>query len=200
MIALRLFLAVVVLCFLTAWPVSAAPISIDFADNLGPLDSGVVDLVFTSPGPGVGTLTFDLIGYLTVDGNIPGHDSFFLSINGPRGNFLDGIFRMGGGGPPVAFDYIVPGVTIVSHTDNGPGLGGLTQLSATFNIQAGVNIIQFDYLMMGSGLADEAWGFANAQVRGNIVSEPATLALMGAGVAWSLIARRRTRPRSLHRD
>jgi hypothetical protein len=197
-LALRLFLAVIVLCLLSARPVSAAPISIDFADNVGPLDSGVVDLAFNSPGPGVGTLTFDLIGYLTVDGANTEHDSFFLSINGPRGNFLDGVFRMGGGGPPIIIDFIVPGVTIVSHTDNGPGLGGLTQLSALFNIRAGVNIIRFEYLMVGAGLADEGWGFENAQVRGNVVPEPGAFALIGAGVVWCLRVRRRTRPRALH--
>lgn len=196
-LALRLFLSVIVLCFLSAWPVSAAPISIDFADDVGPLESGFVDLTFNSPGPGVGTLTFDLIGYLTVDGANSEHDSFFLSINGPRGNFLDGIFRMGGGGPPITIDFIVPGVTIVSHTDNGPGLGGLTQLSVDFNIQAGVNIIRFEYLMVGAGLADEGWGFKNAQVRGDVVAEPATFILIGAGVVWRLRARRRMTPRTL---
>jgi hypothetical protein len=193
-VALTQPLAFALWIFLVAHPVAAAPISIDFADNVGPLDSGSVELSFNSPGPGLGTLTFDLIGYLTVDGATQGHDSFFLSINGPRGNFLDGIFRMGGGGPPILFDFIAPGVTVVSHTDNGPGLGGLTQLSASFTIQEGVNTIRFEYLMDGAGLADEAWGYANAQVVGNVepssVPEPVSLALFSAGLLLHLVSRR----------
>jgi hypothetical protein len=154
---------------LVAGPVTAVPISIDFDDNLGPLDSGFVDLSFNSPGFGTGELTFDLIGYLTVDGANAEADSFFLSINGL--DYLDALFRMGGGGGNV-IDFIRPGVTIVSTVNNGPGLGGLTQLSALFSIQPGVNTIRFRYLMVGAGLADEAWGFRNAQLRGSVDLPP----------------------------
>lgn len=61
--------------------------------------------------PGGATLTFDLIGYLTVDGNNGYNDTFNLTVNGTQ--LFSGGFDMGGAG-----------VTIVSSTTYGFGQGG----------------------------------------------------------------------------
>jgi hypothetical protein len=164
-----------------ALPVGAVPFTATPPDTPGPLNGGSVPYTIISPGasssPGNATLTFDLVGFLTVDGSNCCTDTFTLTINGNP--LFSGGFNMGGGGTNF-INFIDPGVTIVSTTSNGFQLGGLTQFSVDHALVAGANSYLFDYGAM-QGLGDEGWGLRNLRVTADVnvssVPEPGSLAL-----------------------
>lgn len=155
------------------------------ADKLGPLNGGTVSYTVTTPGasssPGNATLTFDLIGYDSVDGANSFKDTFKLSVNGTL--LFQGGFDMGGGGTSFV-DFANPGVTVLSTVSNGFFAGGLTQLSIAHTLLSGSNTYLFDYGTM-QGLGDEGWGLRNLRISADIapVPLPGALILFGAGLA-----------------
>lgn len=164
----------------SAW---AVPFLAQPANTLGPLDGGSVTEMINSPGSsaaGAAILTFDLIGYRTVDGINCCTDTFKLSVNGSL--LFSGGFDMGGGGSQFT-NFIDPGVTIISTMSNGISNGGLTQFSVAHTLLPGNNTYLFDYGDM-QGLGDEGWGLANISISADVsttvnVPEPGTLALVG---------------------
>ncbi len=164
----------------SAW---AVPFLAQPANTLGPLDGGSVTEMINSPGSsaaGAAILTFDLIGYRTVDGINCCTDTFELSVNDSL--LFSGGFDMGGGGSQFT-NFIDPGVTIVSTMSNGISNGGLTQFSVAHTLLPGNNTYLFDYGDM-QGLGDEGWGLTNISISADVsatvnVPEPGTLALVG---------------------
>ncbi|MBV5328467.1 MAG: PEP-CTERM sorting domain-containing protein [Chlorobium sp.] len=169
------------------------------ADNVGPLDGGLLTYHFTSPGASANdkaNLSFDLLGYLTVDGSNGYKDTFTLTVNG---NILfSGGFNMGGGGQTFETSkasgvlYTTPG-----YGDNYiGGQGGSTHFSVAYTLLSGDNTFTFDYGVM-QGLGDEGWGLMSISTRADItenspVPEPATMLLFGTGIAGlASIARRK---------
>lgn len=189
-------LAVVAAFTLTSLPAMAVPFSAGPFSAPGPYDGGTGPgpVVLISPGasaPGGATLTFDLLGYLSVDGANCCTDFFNLTINGTL--VFQGGFDMGGGGSNF-INFIDPGVTIVSTTSFGGFGGGLTQFSVAHTLLAGANTYLFDYGVM-QGLGDEGWGLDNIRITADItpadVPEPMTLSLLGAGLLGLGVARRK---------
>ncbi|WP_028862629.1 PEP-CTERM domain protein [Psychromonas aquimarina] len=171
---------------LTAMTASAIPFVATPADTLGPLNGGSVLENVVSPGAGSAVLTFDLLGYKSVDGANGYQDIFRLDINGS--NLFTGSFNMGGGGATNII-FQDPGVTVVSTVSYGLFRGGLTQFAVNHNLLSGNNSYLFDYGVM-QGLHDEGWGLRNIVIRGTVsdVPEANTVGLLILSLAmlfWS---------------
>ena len=176
--------------FLGTWlntlplPVGAMVFTSNLTDTPGPLDGGAVSYTVTSPGassaPGNATLTFDLVGYISLDGlNPPFTDTFSLTINGTE--LFRGGFDMGGGG--TTFIDVGTSNMIVSTLSNGFFAGGLTKFSIAHTLLAGDNTYRFDYGSM-QGLGDEGWGLRNLSIAADItpVPLPGAVLLFGTGL------------------
>lgn len=166
----------------------AAPFAATLSVDAGPLNGGSQSYQITAPSTGSANLTFDLLGYNSLDGANCCSDTFTLTVNGSQ--LFSGGFNMGGGGSNFV-NYIAPGATVVSSVSYGSWAGGLTKFSVDHALLAGTNTYVFDYGSM-QGLGDEGWGLANAKITGNVATpEPATMLLLGSGVAGLLGARRK---------
>jgi len=189
--------------------------STDFSSGVGaewaisaPVNSGAAGILGELAGPGdvsatlsqssvgasaanAGTLTFDLLGFRSIDGAGGFADTFNLVINGAT--VFQAQFAMGGGGGEV--------VIINSNGATYTGVGNLRSIVVPFTVLAGANTLQFAYANLQDGI-DEAWGLDNVAFRATVadaptggVPEPATWAMMilGFGAAGTALrSRRRT--------
>jgi len=170
--------------------------SLNTADTgiLGQLQDGSATLDLFAAGPTSTSLSFDLLGFRTLDG--AGNcctDTFNLSLNNVV--ILSGAFDMSGGGTNTVFINSVS--AIVNTVSSGYGQGGLTTVSIqSLSIVPGLNSLRFDYGMPLQGIGDESWGLDNVNAAGqvSVVPEPAGSATLLAGLlATGLWMRRRAR-------
>ncbi|MBI1395428.1 MAG: PEP-CTERM sorting domain-containing protein [Betaproteobacteria bacterium] len=169
-----------------SWSVSNT--STGAAGILGQLDGGSATLSLSAPGAGNATLSFDLLGFGSVDAYNCCTDIFSLSVNGNA--LFRAAFSMGGGGTE-QIDLNTAGATVT-------GTGTMSRhISMSILLQSGTNSLVFDYGQM-QGLNDESWGLDNVSVSArdlvapdNTVPEPSTIGLVGAAiVAFGMRARR----------
>ncbi len=145
-------------------------------------------------------LTFDLVGFASLDGLNGYTDIFTLAVNGA--NVFFGTFNMGGGGLSLAsgpagatWSTVTNGCATNPCTD-ATWLGGTTHVSLPISLLGGSNTIKFAYLSPNGpfagpqGTGDEGWGIGQYTV--TAVPEPETYAMLLAGLGIvGLMARRR---------
>lgn len=153
---------------------------------LGRFSGGYGVLSLDSPGSGTGRMTFDLLGYGTIDGYNCCTDKFQLTVNNTE--IFRGVFNLGGGGTE-GIELAPAGTTVVSGA-------GLRTISIDVALVFGTNTMRFDYSPM-QGFADEAWAVDNVSLSASgltpAIPEPETYALLIAGLALVAAASRRRR-------
>jgi hypothetical protein len=130
-------------------------------------------------GSGAGNITFEIQGYLSLDGSNCCTDTF--SFYNDSDLLFQGTFNLGGGGTDIVFAN--PNGATFSATNFGFYNGGLLNVSIPVNFTAGNHILTFDYSGSFQGLGDEGWGLNSVTVEGvAAVPEPETYAMLLAGL------------------
>lgn len=149
-----------------------------------------------------GSLSFDLLGYGSLDGINRYVDVFTLTVNGAR--VFGGSFNMGGGGKSQAWGPAgMTWSTITNGCATNPCTadtfeGGSTHVEMPISLRSGENWLRFAYASptsprgQGQKAGDEAWGVESYTV--TAVPEPETYAMLLAGLGlMGLMTRRRRR-------
>ena len=130
-------------------------------------------------GSGAGNITFEIQGYLSLDGSNCCTDTF--SFYNGSDLLFQGAFNLGGGGSNVILAD--PNGATYSVVDFGFYNGGLLNVSIPVNFTAGNHVLTFDYSGSYQGLTDEGWGLNSVTVEGiPAVPEPETYAMLLAGL------------------
>lgn len=165
---------------------SLASHAVTISAPIGPLET---DMSFTrhvaGGAGGAAAISFDLLGYNTLDGVNFWQDNFVLALNGT--NIFSAAFDLGGGGTNVIFQNLLTGFTQTGGSA-GLGLGGSLSLSGLVNLLAGDNTFSFSYVSLASpnhagfqGAGDEGWGIKNLDVSTAVIS-PSAIPLPPAGL------------------
>jgi hypothetical protein len=184
---IRALIALSAVAALSAGPAVAAPLFSDTTptDAMGSPGQKIYSF---AAGATSASLSFELAGYLSLDGNnAEWTDTFTLAVNGV--DVFSGMFNMGGGG----FNQVTlaPAGTIWSTYTNDctpdpyncttiPYAGGKTDITLPITLAAGTNTLSFSYAGTTQGIADEAWGINSLTV--TAVPEPETYAMLLAGL------------------
>jgi hypothetical protein len=185
---------------------SLASQAVTISAPVGPLETDMSFTRHVAGGSSGGTaiVSFELLGYNTLDGTNFWQDNFVLTFNGA--NILTAAFDLGGGGTNQIFQNLLTGFTQSGGT-NGIGLGGSVALSGLINLVAGDNVFNFGYTSLGApdnagfqGIGDEGWGIRSldvtaASVAPSVVPLPPAGMLLGVGICglFSLAGRKKSR-------
>ena len=158
---------------------SATANAVVLPSSAGPLDTGTsFSTVFNGTG-GSNTISFDLLGYYSLDGVNCCTDTFHLSLNGTE--IFSGSYNLGGGGSNLT--YIDSIGSVITGLSNAPWDGnfknGTITISGLLTLLSGSNTLTFAY-DPGQGLGDEGWGVNNLNV--SSVPVPPAALLLGTGL------------------
>lgn len=146
------------------------------AGPTGPVASpGSFTYNFNAPG-GSGAASFDVNGYLSLDGVNCCTDTFTLNLNGL--DIYSASFDLGGGGTNTVF--LAPIGATQNPVSFGFFAGGVASVFVPLTLIAGNNVLTFSYAGVPQGTGDEAWGLSKVSVTA-AVPEPRSWALMIAG-------------------
>lgn len=161
--------------------------------SVGPLATGTsFNTSFSSLG-GSSAISFDLLGYFSLDGINCCTDTFRLKLNGLE--IFSGSYNLGGGGNNSTITDLI-GSTIVGLNPDPIFYGftnGQITVSGLITLLAGSNTLTFSY-DLGQGLGDEGWGVQNLNAS-NVSSVPVPPAalLLGTGLIGLASLRRKAK-------
>ena len=192
---LKLKAALLALIVGLAGPASAAVLY----ENNSPTGPLPTPYSFTTPsfvsGAGPGYVTFQIQGYVTLDGDTPPFTDIF-DFRPDGATVFSGTFNLGGGGTDIVF-IDVNGATY-SAVNLGFLNGGLLDVTVPMVWTAGSHTLSFVYnSIIDQGIFDEAWGVNRVTAVGPVaaaVPEPSTWAMMLIGFAGLGLAAVRRRP------
>jgi hypothetical protein len=173
---------------------------------VGPLETDMAFTRHVSGGAtgGAAVLSFDVLGYNSLDGVNFYQDNFIFTLNGI--DILNAAFDLGGGGTNQIFKNLMTGYTQTGGSA-GVGSGGSISIAGLINLLAGDNVLTFGYASLATpqnagfqGLGDEGWGIGKldvtaAAVLPSAVPLPPAGFLFGAGLCglFSLAGRPKNR-------
>lgn len=124
---------------------------------------------------GASAITFDIEGFVSLDGDNSFKDEFVLNLNGT--DIFRGTFNLGGGGADSvslnsgSFTFATSSVVAFG--------GGIASISGLLNLLAGANTLTFTYLSASGpgfagfqGLGDEGWGINKVDVANAVTAVP----------------------------
>ena len=181
----------------------------------GPTATGTsVGFSATSPSAGPATFSFNLNGFVTIDGINAYEDDFSLLLNGAP--ILTLSYNLGGGGTNAIFTNTAGAVVSYATPASLFNGGSLLVSFANLALVAGTNTFSFAYAsptgaaLGGSGphagpqsIGDEAWGISNVLLSTitsiSAVPEPTTWAMVLTGFGAAGVSLRARRKRSVLR-
>ena len=178
---------------LSTLPVSSA-LAMDLLppSSVHPLPTNTYLNVTYDNADATGTLSVDLLGFGSLDGDNFYRDQFVLLLNG--GPVFAGSFAMGGGGASTV-DFNPHGATVHTVQNGTPIFDGATyQGGSTGVVIPGLNLRQADVLTLGyssltapyfgfQGLDDESWSVSSLHFAVSPVPEAGSAGTWLAGLA-----------------
>jgi hypothetical protein len=142
-------------------------------------------------------ISFDLLGYYSLDGINCCTDTFHLKLNGAE--IFSGSYNLAGGG--LNATYINPNGWTIAGLNNNPTFMGFISgsvfitITGMLDLVAGDNFLNFSYSgvdqgLNGEGHQDEGWGVNNLNV--SAVPLPPAALLLGTGFLALLRKRRKS--------
>lgn len=179
---------------LTAGAHADVVFSTDYTSLGDMVNPGSFSSVAFAATPGAGTITFDIQGYNTLDGQNTYEDDFTLTLNGVT-TVVKGSWDLGGGGTSGFLGGTYGGATwtVIGSRE--------IEITAPITLAAS-NTLTFSYAAIaadnqttaGQGIGDEGWGIGKVVVT-TAVPEAGSLAMMlaGLGIVGGLARRRSAR-------
>lgn len=156
---------------------------------------GSFDVLFHSAG-GTNSISFDIFGARSVDGDNGYADLFTIALNDRL--LFSGSFNMSGGGANTVFDNLLEWTVSTVTNPGGYFVGGVTSVAGRIDLLAGLNRLTFGFSPLRAGdqgTGDESWAINRVDIGASPAPVPLPAALpmlvLATAALWGVGLRRR---------